>query len=83
MEDHDVCGHLSIQTYLVDLKQPEMVIVDLVADTGSTDREFADQQDRMQIDRWVWMMPPKFVEKVVDFQNFRGEVGCPREGVLL
>ena len=30
----------------------------------------------MLIDRWVWMMPPKFVEKIVDFQNFH------REGVL-
>ena len=28
------------------------------------------------------MMPPKLVEKVVGFQNFHGEVGPSREGVL-
>ena len=36
----------------------------------------------MLIDIWVWMMPLKFVEKVVDFHNFQGEVGHPREGDL-
>ena len=36
----------------------------------------------MPIDSWVWMMPSKFVENVVDFQNFHGEVGLLREGVL-
>ena len=59
-----------------------MEIVDLVVDTGSTNKAFANQWDRMQIDRWVWMMPPKLAEKVVDFQNFHEEAGHLREGVL-
>ena len=40
---HDGLGHLSILTNLVDLKYLEMVVVDLVADTGSNVMAFADQ----------------------------------------
>ena len=59
-----------------------MAVVDLAVDSGITSMEFDDQYDHMRIDRWVWMMPSKLVEKVVDFQNFHGEVGHPREGFL-
>ena len=40
---HDELGHLSIWTSLENIKWPKMVVVDLVADNGNTDRAFADQ----------------------------------------
>ena len=44
MRGHDEQDDLSIQTNMADLKQPKMAIVDWVADTGSTDMEFVDEQ---------------------------------------
>ena len=50
---HDELDHLSISTSLENLKWQKMVVIDLVADTGNTDRACANQYDHMWIDRWV------------------------------